>query len=151
METSPAPNSPDSMAPEEVVTGFVIVLCVGSALAALFGALDWPVLFGVSVGVTALFALIGVSLLFAAAADCKPSIRELAEQERLARQATAALEAETDQRTAELMRQFLDRLPPDERALLGLRLMAESRVARTVAELEREVVALRAELARGIG
>ena len=149
MATSPSANGAAPIAPGVVAIALLKILSVGGPLALLFWALDEPVLLGVTVGLTALLVLVGVGLLFDPS-ERQPSIQELAEQERLARQATAALEAETDQRTAELMRRFLDHLPPDERALLGLRMLAEARVARTVEELEREISALRGDSLRRI-
>jgi hypothetical protein len=67
----------------------------------------------------------------------------LAERERLARQAAASIEAESAQKTARLMQEFLDKLSPEERALLGWRLHAEEAAGRSAGDLEREVARLR--------
>ena len=65
--------------------------------------------------------------------------KDMGAREQLTRQAAASIAAEADQKTAELMRAFLDRLPVEERALLGLRLIAESRATRDLGGLEREI------------
>jgi hypothetical protein len=129
----------------ELAVLVLVVVAVIALIALLFRALHWPVLLGATLVLCGGVAGIGLLVLLSSG-EPKPSVQELAERERLLRQLTAVIEAETDHRTAEVVRDFLDRLSPEERALLGLRLHAEACITRRVGDLEHEITALRAEL-----
>jgi len=144
MTTLPPMNEPDIGSKGDLV-GIALVVLGGTGLAAYaFWCFEWLILFGIAATLFAVVLVMAVELIRTPWEEVR--INELKQRERRARQLATAIAAETDQRTAELIRDFLITLPKEEGALLGLRLHAEARAARSVDDLETELAALRAAL-----